>query len=62
MSRKKQKQPVIRRLTKKIADSRRVRFGGGMAPASVVRSADPATADSGAVRFGGGMAPASLRK
>ena len=59
---KSKKQPVVRKVTKKIADSRQVRFGGGMAPAKVVRSADAATADSGAIRFGGGMAPASLRK
>ncbi len=62
MSRKKQKQPVVRKLTKKIADSRRIRFGGGCAPAKLVRSADAATADAGAIRFGGGCAPACLRK
>ena len=56
------KQPVVRKPTKKIADSRRVRFGGGSAPAQVVRSSDAATADRGAVRFGGGSAPAILRK
>lgn len=62
MSRKEQKQPVVRRLTKKITDSRQVRYGAGCAPAKVVRSADAATADSGAIRFGAGCAPASLRK
>jgi hypothetical protein len=62
MSRKLQKQPVVRKATKKIADSRRVRFGSGMSPAKVVRSADAATADSGSIRFGSGMAPSSLRK
>ena len=62
MTRKPQKQPVVRKSTKKIADSHRVRFGSGMAPAKVVRSADTATADSGAIRFGSGMAPASLSK
>lgn len=62
MARKQQKQMLVRKPSKKIADSRRVRFGGGMAPAKVARSADPSTADSGAIRFGGGMAPASLRK
>ena len=56
------KQPAVRKPTKKIADSRQVRFGGGSAPAQVVRSTDAATADRGAVRFGGGSAPASLRK
>jgi len=56
------KQSVVRKPTKKIADSRRVRFGGGCAPAKVVRSTDAATTDSGAVRFGGGCAPAILSK
>ena len=62
MTRKQQKQPVVRKPTKKIADTHCVRFGSGMAPAKVVRSADAAIADSGAIRFGSGMAPASLRK
>lgn len=61
MSRKNRK-VVIRKQSKKIADSRRVRYGAGMAPASIVRSQDPTTANSGAIRFGAGMAPASLRK
>ncbi|HEU4645440.1 MAG TPA: hypothetical protein VFS80_07735 [Burkholderiales bacterium] len=56
------KLPVVRKPTKKIADTRRVRYGTGMAPATIVRSRDKATADSGAIRFGTGMAPASLRK
>jgi len=55
------KQPVVRKPSKKIADPRRVRFGSGMAPATV-RAKDAATQDSGAVRFGSGMTPASLRK
>jgi len=59
MSRKQKN--VVRKPTKKIADSRRVRFGGGCAP-RVIRSLDKATCDSGAIRFGGGCAPASLRK
>ena len=59
---KSKKQPVVRKPTKKIADSRRVRYGAGCAPAKVVRSADVAIADSGAIRFGVGCAPASLRK
>ena len=62
MTRKQQKQPVVRKPTKKIADSRSVRFGNGCAPAKIVRSADATIADSGAVRFGNGCAPASLRK
>ena len=62
MSRKQKTQPVVRKPTKKIADSRRVRYGNGMAPAKLVRSADAAISDSGAIRFGNGMAPASLRK
>jgi len=32
------KQPVVRKPSKKIADPRRVRFGGGCAPASIVRA------------------------
>ena len=56
------KQPAVRKPTKKIADSRRVRYGVGCAPAKVVRVADAAIFDSGAIRFGVGCAPASLRK
>ena len=62
MTRKQKQQPLVRTPTKKVADSRRVRYGNGCAPAKLVRSADAATADSGAVRFGNGCAPASLRK
>lgn len=32
------KQPVVRKPSKKIADPRRVRFGSGFAPASLVRT------------------------
>jgi hypothetical protein len=60
MASKKQIQPV-RKSTKKIADARRVRYGSGMAPASL-RAVDPASADAGKIRFGSGMTPASLRK
>ena len=56
------KLPVVRKPSKKIADSRRVRYGAGFSPAKLVRSTDVATADSGAIRFGAGFAPASLRK
>jgi len=56
------KLPVVRKPSKKIADSRRVRFGTGCAPAKLVRSVNEAIADSGVVRFGTGCAPASLRK
>ncbi len=56
------KQPLVRKPSKKIADSRRVRYGAGFAPASLSRSTDTATQDSGKVRFGAGFAPASLRK
>jgi hypothetical protein len=59
---KSKKLPVVRKPGRKIADSRRVRFGGGCAPAKVVRATDAATANSGAVRFGGGCAPAILSK
>ena len=55
------KQPVVRKPSKKIADSRRVRFGSGNAP-RVLRTVDAATQDSRKVRFGSGNAPASLRK
>ena len=57
----KKKQPTVRKPAKKIADSRRVRYGAGYAP-RVVRSLDAATHDSGAIRFGAGCCPASLRK
>jgi len=60
MSSRKQKK-AVRKPTKQIADSRRVRFGGGNAP-RVLRAQDAATRDSGAIRFGGGNCPASLRK
>ena len=57
---KKQSQ-ILRKPTKKIADARRVRYGGGSMP-RVLRTADAPTQDSRAVRFGGGSMPASLRK
>ena len=59
MSRK--KQPVVRKPSQKIADSRRVRFGSGNAP-RVVRAVDAATQDPRSIRFGSGNCPASLRK
>jgi hypothetical protein len=59
MSRK--QKTIVRKPSKKIADSRRVRFGSGAAP-RVLRSSDPATGDTRAVRFGSGAAPAALRK
>jgi hypothetical protein len=62
MSRKTQKQPTVRKPSKKIADARRVRYGAGCAPARIVRSLDDATRDAGAVRFGAGCCPAGLRK
>lgn len=55
------KKTVVRKPSKKIADARRVRFGGGNAPRAV-RAAGAATRDSGLIRFGGGNCPASLRK
>jgi hypothetical protein len=58
---RKQKQHVASKPAKKIADARRVRYGGGNAP-RVVRAVDAATQDAGIVRFGGGNCPASLRK
>jgi len=59
---KSKNQPVVRTPTKKIADTRRIRYGAGCAPAKLARSADAAIADSGVIRFGAGCAPASLRK
>ena len=56
------KQSVVRKPSKRIADSRKIRFGGGSAPAKLARSADAAVADSRTVRFGGGSAPACRRK
>lgn len=55
------KQSAVRKPTKKVADPRNVRFGAGMAPATV-RSRDAQTHDAGKIRFGAGMTPASLRK
>ena len=52
---------TIRKPSKKIADPRRVRFGGGSTP-RVLRTQDAATRDSGAIRFGGRSCPALLRK
>ncbi|HEY2335775.1 MAG TPA: hypothetical protein VGI18_00210 [Burkholderiales bacterium] len=52
---------AFRKSSKKIADPRRVRFGGGSMP-RVLRTQDAATRDSGAIRFGGGSCPALLRK
>ena len=57
---KKQSQ-IVRKPSKKIADSRRVRYGGGSMP-RVLRTADALTQDSRTIRFGGGSMPASLRK
>jgi len=57
---KKQSQ-IVRKPSKKIADSRRVRYGAGSAP-RVVRAADAPTQDTRAIRFGAGSAPAGLRK
>ena len=61
MSSKTQKQ-VVHKPSKKIADARRVRYGAGFAPASLVKQNEAATRDAGKVRFGAGFAPASLRK
>jgi hypothetical protein len=55
------RKPVVSKPTKKIADSRRIRYGAGNAP-RVLRPVDAATQDSGKIRFGAGNAPASLRK
>ena len=56
------KHPAVRKPSKRITDTRHVRYGSGSAPARVARSADAAISDSGAIRFGIGSAPASLRK
>ena len=55
------KQPVVRKPSKKIVDSRRIRYGAGNAP-RVVRAADAAIQDPRTIRFGAGNRPASLRK
>jgi hypothetical protein len=55
------KKQLVRKPSKKIADSRRVRYGSGNAP-RVIRALDAQTQDSRAIRFGSGNAPASLRK
>jgi hypothetical protein len=55
------KKPVVRKPSRKIADSRRVRYGASSAP-RVIRSLDKASHDSRAIRFGASSAPASLRK
>ena len=55
------KKPVVRKPSKKIADSRSVRYGASSAP-RVVRQLDKATRDTRAIRFGASSAPASLRK
>jgi len=57
----KQLKPTVRQPSKRVADSRRVRYGSGWAP-RVVRPLDDATQDSRAVRFGSGWMHASLRK
>lgn len=59
---KNRKQPVVSKPTKKIADTGRIRFGTGSAPAKLSRSANAATTDAGKIRFGTGSAPACLRK
>jgi hypothetical protein len=56
----KRRKPVSKP-TKKIADQRRIRYGGGSAP-KVLRAQDAATHDSRSIRFGGGSCPAILRK
>lgn len=60
MARKQQK--VSRKPSKKIADTKRVRFGAGMAPARISKTGDAATQDNGAIRYGAGMISPSLRK
>jgi hypothetical protein len=55
------KKQVIRKPSKKIVDSRRIRYGSGNAP-RVIRTVDAATHDARTVRFGSGNTPASLRK
>jgi hypothetical protein len=55
------KKQLVRKPSKKIVDSRRVRYGSGNAP-RVIRALDAQTQDSRAIRFGSGNAPASLRK
>jgi hypothetical protein len=56
-----QKNPIARKPSKKVTDSRRVRYGSSSSP-RVIRLLDKATHDSRAIRFGSSSAPASLRK
>ena len=58
---RKTQKSIVRKPAKKVADSRRVRYGSGRAPRAR-RAQDASTQDSRAVRFGSGSAPASLRK
>jgi hypothetical protein len=58
---RKTQKPIVRKPAKKIADSRRIRYGSGNAP-RLVRTADAAIQDPRAIRFGSGNCPASLRK
>jgi hypothetical protein len=55
------KKQLVRKPSKKIADSRRVRYGSSSAP-RVVRSLHKEIRDPGVIRFGSSSAPASLRK
>lgn len=59
---KSRKSPVVRKPTKAIIDTRRVRYGTGCAPAKLIRPSDAKIVDTGTIRFGTGCAPASLRK
>ena len=59
MSRK--QKMLAKKPSKKIADSRAVRFGSGWG-APAVRASDKATRDTRTVRFGSGWSAPSLRK
>ena len=58
---RKTQKPIVRKPAKKIADSRRIRYGSGNAP-RVVRATDAAIQDPRTIRFGAGNRPATLRK
>jgi hypothetical protein len=59
MSRK--QKTLVRKPSKKIADSRAVRYGSSWAP-RVVSASDKQTRVARVVRFGSSWAPAALRK
>jgi len=56
------KKQIARKSPKPLADTKRVRFGAGTAPAIVSRQANPDIRDDRMVRFGAGTISARLVK